>query len=167
MKKEKTVVVDQYDNIIGSKYRDEIDYKNDIRRSAGIWITNSSGQILIAQRSIFKKIDSGKWGPSVQGSIEEGETYEQNAYKELEEELGLHGFILETYKKQYVDFPMKYFSQWFLLKIDQKEKDFVIQKKEVENIRWIDRDLLLYELKNNPEKYVPSMLEIFYFLEKK
>ncbi len=167
MKREKIVIVDDNDNIIYSKYRDEVDYYNDIRRSSGIWITNSNEQVLIAQRSFKKKIDAGKWGPAVQGSIGIDETYDSNANKEIEEELGIKDAKLIKYKKQYVDYPMKYFSQWYLYKTDLTISDFTFPKDEVENIKWIDKSDLILDIKNNPNNYIPCMLEIFYFLEKK
>lgn len=167
MKREKIVIVDSNDNIICSKYRDEVDYYNDIRRSAGIWVTNSSGQILIAQRSFKKRIDPGKWGPAVQGSIGVDETYESNAYKEIEEEIGIKGAKLIEGKKQYVSYPMKYFSQWYFYKTDLPISSFNFPKNEVENIKWISRDELFLTIKSNPDDYVPCMLEIFNFLENK
>lgn len=167
MKREKIVIVDENDNVISSKYRDEVDYYNDIRRSAGIWVTNSLNQILISQRSFKKRIDPGKWGPAVQGSIGVDETYESNAYKEIEEELGIKGAFLIKYNKQYVCEPMKYFSQWYLYITDLNETDFYFPKDEVESVKWIDKDKLYLDLKNNSDKYVPCMLEIFNFIERK
>lgn len=164
MKKEKIVIVDDHDNVICSKYRDEVDYYKDIRRSAGIWVTNNKNQILIAQRSFKKRIDPGKWGPAVQGSIGVDETYDSNAYKEIEEELGIKCAKLIKFRKQYVDYPMRYFSQWYLYNTDQSEFDFQFPKDEVENIKWINNNELLLDIKNNSEKYVPCMIDIYKFL---
>ena len=47
-------IVDDQDNLIGAKPRNEIDFKNDYYRISGIWLTNSKGQILIAQRLMTK-----------------------------------------------------------------------------------------------------------------
>ena len=57
-------IVDDQDNIIGAKPRNEIDFKKDCFRSSGLWLTNSKGQVLIAQRSLSKDKDPGKWGSS-------------------------------------------------------------------------------------------------------
>ena len=61
--------------------------KGDIGRVSALWITNEKGEILLAQRSFTKKRDPGVWDPAVAGTVEEGETYEQNIIKEAEEEL--------------------------------------------------------------------------------
>ncbi len=160
MKREKSVLVDKHDNVIGYKFRDEIDYSNDIYRSTGIWITNSKGQVLIAKRSQAKKNDPGKWGPAAAGTVEEGETYEEDATKEAAEELGLKNISLSKGPKQYFDKPRRQFYQWFLALIDKPADEFVIQKEEVERVEWIDRDELVRDQKEHPEKYIPFMGEV-------
>ena len=85
---EKIIIVDEDDNIIGSKERNSI-VSGDIYRVSALLIENSKGEILLAQRALTKKHDPGKWGPPVAGTVEEGETYESNIVKEAEEELGL------------------------------------------------------------------------------
>ncbi len=38
--------------------------------------------------------------------------------------------------------------------VDKELDDFTIQKDEVEEIKWFDKDEFLKELKNNPENFV-------------
>ncbi len=167
MKREKIIIVDRNDNIICAKFRDEVDYYNDIRCSSGIWVTNYNDEVLIARRALTKRIDPGKWGPAVQGSIGVDESYEENAYKEIKEELGIKNAVLVKGNKQYVAYPMKYFSQWFLFKTDYKIENFKIPKNEVEEIKWINKNDLIKDIRLNPNNYVPCMDEIFNFLEGK
>ncbi len=47
-----------------------------------MWLRNSLGQSLLAKRSASKELDPSKWGPAVAGTIEAGQTYESNIYKE-------------------------------------------------------------------------------------
>lgn len=159
MSKQKIIIVDENDVPIGSKYRDEIDYKKDIYRWSGIWIENSQGKVLIAQRKLTKDKDPGKWGPAVAGTLEEGETYESNAYKEVQEELGITVDALTLGPKQHADTPRRYFGQWFLCKIDKSLKEFIIQEEEVEQIAWIKKEELVKDMKQNPDKYVPSFIQ--------
>ena len=84
----KIIIVDEHDNEIGLKERDEIE-KGDIYRVSGIWITNSKGEILLSQRSLLKKKSPGKWTCAAAGTVDEGETYENNILKEVEEEIGI------------------------------------------------------------------------------
>lgn len=157
MKREEIIIVDYDDNVLGTKYRDEIDYTKDIYRTTGIWIKDSTDRILIAQRSHSKPKDSGKWGPSVAGTVNYGETYEENAYKELEEELGVKDTVLVQGPKQYINSPRKQFYQWFVCTVDKPSDEFNFQKDEVEQLRWVSKKDLLLDVTNHPDKYVPFM----------
>jgi len=160
MPKSKIQVVNDNDEIIGHKDRAKINYKKDIYRITALWITNSKGEVLIAQRKHTKDKDPGKWGPAVAGTMDEGETYEENIYKEAKEELGIENvkFIVGPKQRRYT--PRNFFCQWFLLNIDRDINQFKIQAEEVEQIAWIGKRKLIDEARENPDKYIPSMPEI-------
>lgn len=54
-----------------------------------LWLINERGEILLSQRAVHISSDAGMWGPSVSGKIDAGETPEQAALRETQEELGL------------------------------------------------------------------------------
>lgn len=155
--KKKVIIVDSDDTPIALKFRDEIDPVKDIYRVTGIWLTNPKGEILISQRAFSKKIDPGKWGPAVAGTVEEGDTYESNAYKELAEEIGVTGVFLSAGPKLYVQGPRHYFAQWYTCEIDKPSLDFVVQAEEVVQVKWIAASSLRSDVEANPESYTPSM----------
>lgn len=159
MKEEKIIIVDNNDNIIGSKLRSEIDYKKDIHRVSAVFVTNSNEQVLITHRKLTKDTNPGLWGPAVAGTVEEGETYEENAYKEAEEEIGLTGVELKVGPKRYREKPRAHFTQWFLYNGDIDIKDLTIQEDEVEQIVWADKETLINDTKENPGKYVRGFKE--------
>jgi isopentenyldiphosphate isomerase len=152
-------IVDVNDNLIGHKPRHEIDYTKDIYRSACIWIEDLQGKVLLAQRSHAKDKDPGLWGPAAAGTVDQGETYESNAYKELEEEIGLTGVTLTTKAKIWVGLPRKQFIQSFKGVCDWPVEKFVLQAEEVEAVKWISKHDLVQDVKANPNKYIPSMTE--------
>lgn len=152
-------VVDEADKIIGHKLRDEIDFKKDIYRISALWLTNSKGEVLIAQRLLTKDKDPGKWGPAAAGTLEEGETYESNMYKEAEEEIGLFGTKFIKGPKQRFHAREAY-CQWYIGECDWGTDQFVRQPEEVEKVSWINRTELALDVRNNPDKYVPSMASI-------
>jgi isopentenyldiphosphate isomerase len=155
-KKEYIIIVDKTDAPIGTMERGTLAYE-DIYRVSALWITNSKGQVLLAQRNWSEKHDPGKWGPAVAGTVEVGETYERNIYKEAMEEIGLTGVQFTLRPKQFCDDGLhRFFTQWFTARIDRDVKDFVIRKEEVEQIAWVDADTLLQELQATPSKYVPN-----------
>jgi len=150
-------IVDARDTVVGAKPRNKIDFEKDYFRSSGLWLTNTKGQVLIAQRVLSKDKDPGKWGPAVGGTLEVGETYESNAHKEASEELGLTGVKLKMGPKMKVIIPRHCFCQWFIANCDKTENEFTLQTSEVEQVKWIDKDALFEDVRINPEKYLPTM----------
>src|SRR3990167_10312219 len=143
-------VVDGDDKIIGYKQREDIDYARDIYRIGALWLTNSKGQILIAQRKLNKDKDPGKWGPAAAGTLEKGETYETNIYKEAEEEIGLSGVKFELGPKQRFATVRQSFCQWYLGKSDKQSDEFIPQPEEVEQVKWVSLKELTKDVKSNP-----------------
>ncbi len=160
------IVVDENDNVIGSKSRNEIDYSKDIYRVSCLWVTNPKGEVLLAQRKHTKSHDPGKWSGAVAGTVEQSETYESNIYKEAEEEIGLTGFTFTLGPKQFVSHSKKFFVQWYFCVVDKPVEWFKIQENEVEKIKWIDRNVLVQEMAENRGDYIESMPSIVELLVK-
>lgn len=152
----KIIIVDKNNKIIGSKERDQIQTE-DIYRVSGLWITNSSGNILLAQRKFTKKNDPGKWGPAVAGTVEEGESYEENVIKEADEELGLKNIKPQKGPIRRNHGIHNYFSQRFYLTVDKKIDEFKVAKDEVEQIQWFTRQELQKLIKEKPEMFIKSL----------
>ncbi len=156
---EKIIIVDENNKVIGSKARGTLDYEVDIYRSTGIWITNSKDEILLAQRSLNKEGEPGKWGPAAAGTVEVEETYESNAYKELEEEVGISGVKLTTRETIYLTKARKQFIRWFEGTTDLDATELKLQESEVAAAKWISVDELAKDIDANPNKYV-GMLSV-------
>lgn len=157
MNKPRIVIVDENDEIITHKKRGTL-VKSDIYRVSALWVKNSNGDILLAQRKFTKSHDLGKWGPAVAGTIDEGETYEQNIIKEAEEEIGLKNIKPVLGPKVRMTDEYNYFDQWYTLTADKPADEFVIQEDEVEQVKWFKRADLEKELHENPEKYLKGLL---------
>ncbi|HSX17853.1 MAG TPA: NUDIX domain-containing protein [Candidatus Saccharimonadales bacterium] len=157
----KIFIVDEHDNFLKFvEYQER--QPTDIYRVAALWATNPNDQILLAQRKFTKHNDPGKWGPAVAGTIEEGETYETNIYKEAEEEVGLSGVPFKMGPKIFNDKGrFKFFVQWFLAEIDWPIGKFKIQRDEVEEIRWIDKASLKRDLDKSPSNYIAGAEKVW------
>jgi isopentenyldiphosphate isomerase len=153
----KIQIVDQNDKLISIKDRDEVDYSKDIYRVAALWLTNLDGEVLIARRKLTKDKDPGLWGPAVAGTIEEGETYESNIYKEADEEIGLTEHEFKVGPKLFIQHPRTFFSQWFFGVCDWPEDKFKTQDDEVEKVEWVNAKQLKQDVQDNPAKYVSQM----------
>lgn len=153
-------IVDDNDNVLAYKEKSDIDFSREIYRVSALWITNQQGEILIAQRKVSKDYDGGKWGPAVAGTVEEGEDYEINIYKEAEEEIGLTGEKFSLGPKQHFTAPKNYFCQWYTAVVNRGAETFVVQPEEVEAVVWISPSQLAKEVAEQTDKYIADMPEI-------
>lgn len=144
-------VVNKLDEIIWYKSRLDIT-SEDIYRVSALWIENSQGEILLAQRGFMKRNNPGKWWPAVAGTVDRWESYEENIYKEAEEELWIKWEEFEFVKKIYNAGPKYfYFCSWYELRLDRKIEDFVIEYPQVESVRWFQKEEIKNMLKHVPE----------------
>jgi isopentenyldiphosphate isomerase len=150
------IIVDEKDNQIGTKERSDID-ESHIYRASGLWITNSKGEILLAKRNYDKKISPGCWGPAASGTVNMGETYEENLYKEAEEELGLTGLKFKEFMHGRLG--TNHFVKFFRLNADIYISDLKLQEEEVDSVAWFDPEDLKQRIKAHPEEFVESALK--------
>lgn len=154
----KIPIVDENDNLIEYRERDNRD-TDAIYRVSALWVTDTDGKILLARRAFNKTHDPGKWGPAAAGTVEEGETYEENKIKEAEEEIGLKNIKPITGIKKRRKTKYNYFSQEFLLTLPASFNDFKIQKDEVAEVKWFSEEELKNQLKENPDDFLKGTHE--------
>lgn len=164
----RSVVVNQNDEVIGYKHRDEIE-RGDIGRVSALWLQNTQGEVLIAQRAFTKKFSPGKWGPAVAGTVDEGEDYDDNMVKEIAEEIGLVVQINELTKggKQYVDGTQHdIFVQWYFLERDIPIEQFVYPPQEVAALRYVPVNELILWAHEKPEEFSAGFRSMILDIEK-
>lgn len=154
--RESIIIVDENDEIIGHKERGTL-LKSDIYRVTALWVTNSRGDILLAQRALTKRHDPGKWGPAAAGTVDQGETYDGNVVKEAFEELGLAGIRPTKGPRFRVSGEYQYFCQLYLLVVDRPAEDFVIQAEEVAQVRWFSKAELETAMRDHPEQFLDGL----------
>ena len=144
-------LVDENDNVIGKEDRDEI-YRKGLRnfRVINIMIFTSDGKIIVPQRSADRRVFPNCYDCSVGGHVSSGETYEQAAYRELEE-LGITGVQLEEigYFKPY-DIDTSAFSKMYKLIYDG---DLNYDKQGIKEIFYMTKDEIAELVENSPEKF--------------
>ena len=144
------IIVNEHDEIIDHKHRHEI-WPDDIYRVAGLWIENSKGEVLISLRGFMKRNNPGKWSAAAAGTVDKWESYEENIYKETQEELWLSGYIFEKGEKMRVKGKHNYFCQWYSLRADIDTRDLVLEYSQVESSRWFSTDEIRNILEYSPE----------------
>ena len=158
--KSKIIIVDENDKIIGYKNRGTLK-KEEIYRVSALWITNSNREILLARRHHTKSHYPRRWGPAVAGTVEEGETYEDNIIKEADEELRLRNIKPKIGPKTKTDNKYHHFTQWYTLSVDKNINEFKIKEDEVEEIKWFSPEELRKQLQETPEEFLPTMKKYF------
>jgi len=81
--------VDERDRIIGSCTRGDAHRLGLRHRSVHLLVFNERGELLLQKRSMNKDVHPGLWDSSAAGHVSFGESYEQCAVREVDEELGI------------------------------------------------------------------------------
>lgn len=93
---EQFIVVNEKDEIVGYKTRYECHHnKSYIHRAVDVVLYNSEGKIVFQKRSMQKDLYPGYYALSATGHVSKGETYEQTAQRELQEEMGVANIPLK------------------------------------------------------------------------
>lgn len=96
-------IVDRENQPIGAVTRKIMRQQRLIHRASYILVFNTAGELFIQKRSRTKDIYPGYWDLAAGGVVLEGESYEESAKRELEEELGLSGVKLRPLFDQYYE----------------------------------------------------------------
>jgi len=152
-------VVDENDNIVWYKSKEDIDPVKEYYRVSALRLTNSQWDILIAQRAFSKSHHPGKRWPAVAGTVEKWEDYIRNIVKETQEKLWLTDITFKQWPKYKIERERHYFWQRFFATVDKNISEFKIQKEEVEAIKRISPEELKKDVEVHPEKYLKNMKE--------
>lgn len=154
-------IVNKNDELIGHCNRLERP-AGAIYRVSALWIENSEYEVLLAQRGLTKKMHPGVWSTAVAGTVDKGETYEENILKETEEEIGITltiDDIVPIYKR-FNDIPgNEYFSTHYLYLTDRDISEFTKEEGEVEALKWMPYDELEQDVREHPERYTPGFYD--------
>jgi isopentenyldiphosphate isomerase len=145
---ESVVIVDDHNRVVGAAARREVRAKRLIHRCAYILVFNSANQLFLHKRSTSKDIYPGRCDPAVGGVVLAGESYDQGARRELEEELG----ITEAKLKTLFDF---FFTDgtapvWGRAYSCTHDGDITLQREEIESGDFFEIEQILERSKTEP-----------------
>jgi isopentenyl-diphosphate delta-isomerase len=160
---EKIQIVDENDQPVGYATRQEAMAKGLYYRLAQIILEDENGTLLLQKRSPKKALYPNRWTNAASGHVDEGETYEIAAPRELKEEIG-------------ITVPLEYVGKFL---IQRKEGDktinqfngvfkghvphdtpFRLEPEEVSEVRWFTVDELREKVASNPELFTPAMARV-------
>lgn len=110
----------------------------------------------------------GCYDISSAGHIPAGDDYRGSAVRELREELGVQaaekdlipcGLRRFSYQAEFHGRPFwdNQVSRVYLLPLDREEKDFHIQKEELESVRWMDMEQCIESVENGA---IPNCIQM-------
>ena len=131
-------------------------------RTAHVWLVRSRDgkiQVLLQKRCRQKDSWPGCYDISSAGHIPAGVDFIPSALRELKEELGVEAapeelvfcgnrHICSDSAFHGQPFRDRQYSRVFILWRDQKEEDFVLQKEEIDSVRWMDLAECMEAVKN-------------------
>jgi lysophospholipase L1-like esterase/isopentenyldiphosphate isomerase len=147
------ILVDENDNEVGTKLKEAVGSQDLVRVSA-MWITNSSGQILIARRPTTKRRDPNRWAPAAAQVLEKGQSYDSAVNQVIQNELGINGINYRKEKKLLVEGYNRFFVQLYRAELDIKIEDLILNNEEVVEVKWIERNVLEKQVADKPFMFV-------------
>lgn len=152
--------------------RDECHSKGLRHRAVVVFIINSKGQVLLQQRSSSKRIWPNLWDITAGGHVLEGEFGFEAVIRETKEELELDIIKEELlYIGSTISFNEKagmidrHFNEYFIVNKDLDIDELRLQKEEVQDIRWFDKDEIIKKIHNNYED-ITDKIGCWEYLEK-
>lgn len=147
---DQVIWVDEKDNELGIVSRQEAHQKGLLHRTIGIILLNDKGEILLQKRSMNKDTFPGMYTIASSGHVDQGESYDQAAEREIKEELGLKA-DLEFLQTVINDHPEHRQMQSFYLL--RSNGPFKIQPEEVDKVEFFTLD----KIKNMSSKLTPTV----------
>ena len=131
-------IVDESDNIVGQAPRHVMREQGLLHRVTYIFVFNASGDLFVQKRTQSKDLYPGYYDLAAGGVVCVGESYEQSAVREAQEELG----VVDTQ----LDFHFKFFFDrennrcWGKVFSCVHNGPFVLQEEEVESGEFMSVD---------------------------
>jgi len=148
-------VVNERDEVVGRRRRDEV-HRLDLRhRAAHVLVFNSRGELFLQKRSAAKDRHPRTWDSSASGHVDSGEDYDACARRELREEIGLTPaappvrlFKLEACAQTGWEFVWVY--------LCQAEGPFRLDPAEIEEGAWFAPAAIDQWLAERPDDFAPT-----------
>jgi isopentenyl-diphosphate Delta-isomerase len=158
MEEEPLVIVDQNDNIVGSRTWQECHYGTGIlHRAITTFIFNHKQAMLITQRAKSKKLWPGCWDASSSTHVYATESYEAAGERRLLQELGftcrLTTLSKFQYQAEYVDIGSE--NEMCALLVGRYDGEIKPDPDEVMNWKWIDVSEPIDTIRESTDVYTP------------
>lgn len=163
MKEEKVVLVDQFDNPIGTMPKMEAHEKAVLHRAFSVFILNKKGELMLQKRALHKYHSPGLWTNTCCSHQREGEDTLDAGQRRLKEEMGfsvpLQSLFHFIYKAPFDNGLTEHELDHVLLgNFDQSP---VLNSEEVADWKWMSLEAIAEDIKHNPQAYTAWFKIIF------
>jgi isopentenyldiphosphate isomerase len=147
-------IVDQHNNVIGAIPRREMRAKRLLHRSTYILVFNARSELYVQRRTMAKDVFPGYFDPATGGVVLAGESYEESAQRELEEEMGIRDVPLtQLFDFYFEDEHARMWGRTFSCEYNGK---IIPQAEEVEYVEMMTIDDILRRAET--EQFTPDGL---------
>lgn len=151
------MIVDRHDAFIRYGSRFECHHnKSLIHRVINILLFNDNNEVLLQKRSKTKDLYPGYYCASASGHVIKGETYEQTAYREMQEELGIKAIKLQ-YKGTQLENTSSEETEMCAVFTGKYSGKVSFPKNEVQSVLYINKS----DVKKSKLKFTPCAILSF------
>lgn len=128
---------------------------NQIRLVARVIIQNKDGKYLLQKRAEDMFIYPGCWDSSAAGHVDEGESAEEAAYRELVEEIGIEQIKLKEIAQLYTEveenhgYVSRIYNHIFLGEFNGDLADLTLEPSEVVEVQWFTKSEIQTMIQND------------------
>ena len=145
-------VVDEQDRVVRQALRREVHAHGWLHRAVHVLVFNRAGQVFLQNRSMSKDMSPGLWDSSCSGHLNAGEAYDQAAWRELQEEIGLR---LAKPPARWLRFTAseETGAEFVWVYRVEAEGPFVLCPLEIERGEWLAPEELTRRIAVSPQNY--------------
>ncbi len=151
-------IVDRDGNFTGQIIdKEEAHDKNLLHNEVAVFIINDKKQVLLQKRSANKRFNPNKWALCA-GHVDAGESLESAALRVLKEEVGINITTSDLKPFAEREFTIRdsnsHITYFYYTKSNLNEKDFIIQKEELSEVKWFNIDEVIDMIKSKDDSTV-------------
>ena len=152
---EHVILVDEFDNEIGTMPKLEAHQKNELHRAFSIFIWNSKNEMLLQKRASGKYHSPNLWTNACCSHPRKNESTIEAAHRRLKEEIGITTSLNHSFQFIY---QVAFDNQLFEHELDhvfigKYDKTPELNLEEVSEFRWAKIDDIQKEIKENPTTF--------------
>jgi isopentenyl-diphosphate delta-isomerase len=166
----KIAIVNDKDEIIGAAEKSEARKQGQIHRIVRVLLHDGRGNVLLQKRHPKAQDSPNCWDFSAAGHVDENESYEVAAKREMEEELGLKNIPLEPLFKFYTDkvkggVHIRRFNKVFLAQIEPE----VVHPNlaELGGVEWFAKSQITEMIHGHPDLFSSGLKEHYFQIAEK